>query len=213
MEEKIFNFGQTIEEAHGLATELKTKLTESSNDKVAEDMAIDLYEMTQTLSSLMESNHLPVLLQQASRILSSVRNCQDLANLGMTESGTYQINPKGPDSIAEPIMAFCDFTTNSTEITHDKMSEIAIEKCPNRQLGCHQNYLNFAAPMDQIRALIAASETCEQSIRFDCIIAPLFSYGSEHMGFWRDWNGIQRTFFHGTLDPNQPHMCQCGKSF
>ena len=211
LEEKITNFGSTIQEAHVLATELKTKLTETSDDKEAEDLAIQLHEATQTLSSLMESNQLVILVQQASRILANVRNCQDLANLGMTVSGTYQINPKGPDSVAEPIMAFCDFTTNSTEITHDQMSEIMIEKCPNGELGCHQSHLNFVAPMDQIRALIDASETCEQSIRFDCYIAPLFSYGSDHMGFWRDWNGTKRTFFHGTLDANQTHMCQCGK--
>ena len=140
-----------------------------------------------------------------------MRTCQDLANIGVTESGTYEVDPDGSDSIAEPIMVYCDFTTNITEIIHDKESEIKIEKCPDGGNGCHINELNYEAPMDQIRALIAASETCEQSIRFDCFLAPLMDYGSDHMGFWRDYNGTQRTFFHGNLDNEQPHICQCGK--
>jgi len=212
LEDKINNFASTIELAHDLATELKNELTENnSNDKEAEMLAVQLYDLTQTLSSMIESKQFPVLLKTALKLMESMRTCQDLANIGVTESGTYELDPDGPDSIAESIMVYCDFTTNVTEIIHDLESEIKIEKCPDGGNGCHITELNYEAPMDQIRALIAASETCEQSIRFDCYIAPLFSYGSDHMGFWRDWNGTQRTFFHGTLDANQTHMCQCGK--
>ena len=215
---KLNNLASTIDLAHDLATELKNELTNNSNDDIleAEMLAVQLHDATQNLSSMFESKHLTILLQTASRILTSARTCQDLANLGITSSGTYQLDPDGPDSIAEPIMVLCDFTSNTTEIISDMKSEIKIEKCPENANGCHQTYLNYDAPMDQIRALIDASETCEQSIRFDCFLAPLmvFGYGhngSDHMGFWRDWNGTQRTFFHGNLDPDQPHICQCGK--
>ena len=211
LEDKINNFASTIEEAHDLATELKNELTDNSNDKEAEMLAVELQGLTGTLSSMIESNQLPVLLKTAAKLLASMRTCQDLANIGVTESGTYQLDPDGPDSIAEPIMIFCDFTTNVTEIVHDKTSEVKIENCPDGGNGCHVTQLNYDAPMDQIRALIAASETCEQSIRFDCFLAPLMVYGSDHMGFWRDYNGTERTFFHGNLDPEQPHVCQCGK--
>merc|ERR1711953_699612 len=210
LEDKINNFASTIEEAHDLATELKNELTDNSNDKEAEMLAVELQGLTGTLSSMIESNQLPVLLKTAAKLLASMRTCQDLANIGVTESGTYQLDPDGPDSIAEPIMIFCDFTTNVTEIVHDMESEVKIENCPDGGNGCHVTQLNYDAPMDQIRALIAASETCEQSIRFDCFLAPLMVYGSDHMGFWRDYNGTERTFFHGNLDPEQPHVCQCG---
>ena len=212
---KLNNLASTIDLVHDLATELKNELTNNSNNLEAEMLAVQLHDATQNLSSMIESKHLTILLQTAAQILTSARTCQDLANLGVTSSGTYQLDPDGPDTIAEPIMVACDFTSNTTEITHDMESEIKIEKCPENENGCHQTYLNYDAPMDQIRALIAASETCEQSIRFDCFLAPLmvFGYGpngSDHMGFWRDWNGTQRTFFHGNLDADQPHLCQCG---
>jgi len=211
LEDKINNFASTIELAHDLATELKNELTENnSNDKEAEMLAVQLYDLTQTLSSMIESKQFPVLLKTALKLMESMRTCQDLANIGVTESGTYELDPDGPDSIAESIMVYCDFTTNVTEIIHDLESEIKIEKCPDGGNGCHITELNYEAPMDQIRALIAASETCEQSIRFDCFLAPLMVYGSDHMGFWRDYNGTQRTFFHGNLDNEQPHICQCG---
>jgi len=210
LEDKINNFASTIEKAHDLATELKDELTDNSNDKEAEMLAVELQGLTGTLSSMIESNQLPVLLKTAAKLLASMRTCQDLANIGVTESGTYQLDPDGPDSIAEPIMILCDFTTNVTEIVHDKTSEVKIENCPDGGNGCHVTQLNYDAPMDQIRALIAASETCEQSIRFDCFLAPLMVHGSDHMGFWRDYYGTERTFFHGNLDPEQPFGCQCG---
>ena len=196
-----------------MATELKDKLIESSSGKEAETLAVQLHNATQSLSGMIESNSFQVLLQQAVRILTNVRSCQELANLGITQSGTYEIDLDGPDSMAEPSMVFCDFTTNSTEIRHDQQSEIMIEKCQDGDFGCHQTDLSYDVPMDQIRALIDSSECCEQSIRFDCFLAPLLSFGSDHMGFWKDWNGTSRTFFHGTLDSNTPHICQCGKYY
>ena len=211
LEDKLNNFASTIELANDLATELKNELTDNSNDKEAEMLAVQLHGLTQTLSSMMESKQFPVLFKTALKLMESMRTCQDLANIGVTESGTYEVDPDGSDSIAKPIMVYCDFTTNITEIIHDKESEIKIEKCPGGGNGCHMTGLNYEAPMDQIRALIAASETCEQSIRFDCFLAPLMDYGSDHMGFWRDYNGTQRTFFHGNLDAEKPHLCQCGK--
>ena len=216
VDHQLSDFISTVELANDLANELKNELTDNSDDKEAEMLAAELQNATETLSMMMESKHLTILLETASKIIASAKTCQDLANLGLTQSGTYQVDPDGPDSVAEPIMVTCDFTTNTTEIIHDKNTEIKIEKCIDGENGCHQTFLNYDAPMDQIRALVAASETCEQSIRFDCFLAPLMTFGfglngSDHMGFWRDWNGTQRTFFHGNLNGTQPHMCQCGK--
>ena len=66
--------------------------------------------------------------------------------------------------------------------------------------------------MSQIEALIRLSGICEQSLRFDCFLAPLMSFANDSKGSWRDKNGTQRTVFHGNhLDTtSQPHLCQCG---
>ena len=85
-------------------------------------LAVQLYDLTQTLSSMIESKQFPVLLKTAVKLMASMRTCQDLANVGVTESGTYELDPDGPDSIAESIMVYCDFTTNVTEIIHDLVS-------------------------------------------------------------------------------------------
>ena len=216
VDHQLSDFISTVDLANDLANELKNELADNSDDKEAEMLAAELQNATETLSMMMESKHLTILLETASKIVASAKTCQDLANLGLTQSGAYQVDPDGLDSVAEPIMVLCDFTSNTTKIIHDKNTEIKIRKCPDGENGCHQTYLNYDAPMDQIRALVAASETCEQSIRFDCFLAPLMTFGfgpngSDHMGFWRDWNGTQRTFFHGNLNGTQPHMCQCGK--
>ena len=70
--------------------------------------------------------------------------------------------------------------------------------------------MDYQVPISQIEALIELSEACEQSIRFDCFLAPLMSYGFDPKGSWKDRNGTQRIFFHGNLDTAKPHLCQCG---
>ena len=103
----------------------------------------------------------------------------------------------------------CDFSSNTTEIVHDQASEIDIEKKQNG--NDHQIRFDYQVPMSQIQALIGLSESCEQSLRFDCFLAPLMSLANDSKGSWKDKNGTQRTVFHGNLDTaTQPHQCQCG---
>lgn len=63
--------------------------------------------------------------------------------------------------------------------------------------------------MSQIIALTQLSATCEQAIQFDCFMAPLMEHGSD-LGYWLDRNGNKSNFFHGNLNPDQPHVCRCG---
>ena len=59
--------------------------------------------------------------------LDTVRNCQDLADLGMTNSGIYQLDPDGQDIGAGAISVRCDFSDNSTEIVHDQSLEMIFD--------------------------------------------------------------------------------------
>ena len=53
-------------------------------------------------------------MKEASRILRSARSCQDLANLGITQSGRYEIDPdglEGEDEIGKFIVVSTNLNT------------------------------------------------------------------------------------------------------
>ena len=199
----IDQFAHTIQLAHGLSSQLKDRLSESGDNNELKTLAIEVNDKTGELSSVM-TQPMIIAMKEAAQILRSSRTCQDLANLGITQSGRYEIDPDGPEK-ERPIEVHCDFTTNTTEIAHNQTDEVDIEK--NLSFGVDFDY---QVPMGQVQSLIALSEDCEQSIRFDCFLAPLMSLGNEPKGSWKDQNGTERTFFHGNLDTANPHQCQCG---
>ena len=199
----IDQFAHTIQLAHGLSSQLKDRLSESGDNKELKTLAIEVNDKTGELSSVM-TQPMIMAMKEAANILRSSRTCQDLANLGITQSGRYKIDPDGPEK-ERPIEVYCNFTTNTTEIAHNQTNEVEIEK--NLSFGVNFDY---QVPMGQVQALIDLSEDCEQSIRFDCFLAPLMSLGNEPKGSWKDQNGNERTFFHGNLDTANPHQCQCG---
>ena len=65
-------------------------------------------------------------LEQLSKF-KTLRTCQELASRGLTLSGLYEVDPDG-EGIG-PIEVFCDFSTNTTQILHDKEDMIKIDKC------------------------------------------------------------------------------------
>ena len=105
-----------------------------------------------------------------------------------------------------PIEVFCDFSTNTTQILHDKEDMIKIDKC--NDIGCAIYEMNYFAPKEQIDALISLSESCHQDLDFGCFMAPL-RFDDVDQGYWTDWDGNTQVFFHG----NNPgtHVCQCGE--
>ena len=223
LEDKIDNFAASIQKTRDLANQLKNKVMNSvAIDKetrfTSSSLVAQLVEKTEGLSALVSSSErFPILLKMATKMFANVKNCQDLANIGFTQSGTYQLDPDGQDVGEDPIKVLCNFDDNTTEIVHDKTSPITIQNCIlSNSLGCHETALDYGyqVPISQIRALIKSSDHCEQSIRFDCFLAPLMSYGEEDKGFWKSWDGEVQYFFHGNRDmitENQTHFCQCGK--
>lgn len=101
------------------------------------------------------------LMSKATEIMSKARTCTDLAKIGVTTSGTYQLDPDGKDTGADPIVVLCDFETNTTEIVHNLNAETLMEKCDEPAFGCHKNSLDYNVPMSQIEALIRLSPKCE----------------------------------------------------
>ena len=203
----IDQLAHTIQLAHGLSTQLENKVIESGDDKGIETLAIDLNDKTGELSSVM-TQPMIIAMKEAAKILRSSRTCQDLVNLGITQSGRYEIDPDGPEN-EEPIEVYCDFNANTTEIVHDKANQSLVIPEVGQEFNFEVNF-DYQVPMGQVQALIELSEACEQSIRFDCFLTPLMSFGNDSKGSWKDRNGTARTFFHGNLEQDQPHQCQCG---
>ena len=227
--DKITAFASSVERTKNLADQLKTKLMNSETiDKetlfATSSLVAQLVEKTELLSNKVSSGRFPILLQMAAKLFGSMKNCQDLADIGFTRSGTYQLDPDGQDFGEEAINVHCNFEDNSTEIVHDQASQVTIQKCNllSNGPGCFETPLDYQVPVSQIRALIDSSTHCEQSIKFDCFLAPLVSYGQENKGFWKSWDGERQYFFHGNYEDIEStestqvesiHFCQCGKIF
>ena len=200
-----------IEELNELAIQMKDNADKESEEIRA--LSMQLYNQTQSLFSLV-SGPMIELLKEAAKNLDTVRNCQDLADLGMTNSGTYQLDPDGQDTGAGPITVRCDFSDNSTEIVHDQTSEMIFDgKCS--EAGCDRKILDYQVPESQFKALINSSERCEQYIRFDCFLAPLKAFGKYYNGYWSSFEMTELTFFHGNRDDRDEemsHFCQCSEN-
>ena len=195
-----------IEKAHELATQIKD--TTDKEEEAIKNVAKVLHDETESLIALL-NGPMSGVLAQAAKLLDGTKNCQDLANLGITESGTYQLDPDGLDEGEEPILVKCDFSDNSTEIVHDHDHEIAMEVCTEAP-DCNTYRFDYQVPESQMRALIESSETCQQSIRFDCFLTPLTRYGKYDLGAWKSFNSsVRNTFFHGNRNGTE-HFCQCG---
>ena len=195
-----------IEEINELARQMKDNA--DHEDEEIRTLSMQLHTQTESLFSLV-SGPMSELLKQAAKNLDAAKNCQELANLGMTDSGTYRLDPDGQDRGAGPISVRCDFSDNSTEIVHDQSSEIIFDgKC--QSLGCEVVSLDYQVPESQIKALMNSSEECQQSIRFDCFLAPLTAFKKHDNGYWSSFDSTRHTFFHGFRDEVSPHFCQCG---
>ena len=110
----VQDVASSIEEALDLAKQMK-EVTDKEEEAI-KNAATELHDETDSLMALM-SGPMSGLLAQAARMLDmdGTKNCQDLANLGITESGTFQLDPDGLNKGQAPINVLCD---QANEIDH-----------------------------------------------------------------------------------------------
>lgn len=163
--------------------EVLTKLSELSELKnrieVLEKINKIDTKMADTVEERLEK------LEQLSK-LHHARSCFELAQHGISKSGTYTIDPDGHLIGQPPVDVICDFNQGTTEVSHDKESEVVIGHC--LEIGCAKYHLKYQAPMEQIQALIELSDRCYQSISFGCFLSPLNDDGV-NLGWWLDKSG------------------------
>ena len=107
-------------------------------------------------------------LELISRLLAP-ETCLELANSGMTESIDIMLDPDGKNEGLPPIQVKCQLPEGKT-ILGEEVTTI-VEHCEAK--GCFKNDLTYDAPVGQIETLMSKSTSCSQSIKVECILAPI----------------------------------------
>ena len=210
---KITNSNFVFNDIEEIKSEIKEELVEELSTSLRDDLITDL--STKLVASDMATEVSSRVTQQANEDLiqeveylkqlsrsKMARTCAELSRYGFNESGEYEIDPDGPLMGHAPIVAFCNFTTNATEIRLKPADQIDLEYCENGS-GCSSISIEYQASMQQIKSLMDLHSSCSQKIVFSCNFAPLQFNGVSY-GWWSDREGNNQTF---GKDPN----CECGE--
>ncbi|CAG0886206.1 unnamed protein product [Darwinula stevensoni] len=148
-------------------------------------------------------------LEGINTLQNTPRTCQSLADLGVTTTGIYSVDPDGVLVGDPPIKVFCDMETDpvSTIVLHDAMDEDAVvDRCDRP--GCFGRNVTYNASMTQMVALIDRSQSCDQKIRYGCLSAALSTGGATQYAWWVDRHGQPQYYWHGWNATE--HTCACG---
>merc|ERR1712055_140365 len=129
----------------------------------------------------------------------SMKTCEDLKNSPYNVTGVYTMDPDGS---GQPVEVFCDVEKGVTEIGHDHLAAENVTWCEGA--GCFSLNLTYDVPIQQIEALIAMSDTCEQEIKFECKLAPLknAAFGLKY-GWWTTQRDEKKYYFDGADEESE----------
>ena len=179
-----------------IRAELTPKLKKEIKDEISGDIETKFTDEKNLINSKVEelNQTIQTEVEKTNELgkLHFVRNCQDLYDQGVQTSGSFYADPDGHSSGQPPIPIYCNGEDNTTEITHDFEETMELGRC-NEEPGCNAYQVNYGSSMDQVHQLIEQSESCYQTIRFDCHLAPLNQY-EQSLGWWLDRTGQPRYF-------------------
>ena len=101
--------------------------------------------------------------------LSLPETCSALKKTGLNESVAAMINPAGLDKSLAAIQVQCDLPHNKTYL--GKETKFEVTNC--QTLRCYNESLDYKSSKEQIEALISSSVSCRQTIKLECISAPI----------------------------------------
>jgi len=138
---------------------------------------------------------------------NTLRSCYEYQQYGITDSGTYTIDPDGALLGNEPFDVFCNFENGiaTTEIVHNNDFVVDIPHCS--EAFCYTLQLEYPTTMDQITALKQISDSCTQSITFGCFLSALSALDTP-IGQWLNKNGEPEIYWDG--NHHGTHVCSCG---
>ncbi|KAI1889261.1 hypothetical protein AGOR_G00177320 [Albula goreensis] len=136
-------------------------------------------------------------------------SCSVLRDTGVVESGTYIIDPDGPEQGQEPFPVYCDMDSQPgagvTVVRHNSEARIRVEPC--EEAGCYSREVVYQhASLRQLRALIQASFTCVQKVKLDC---RHIRFLGAQWGWWTSWDGRRVDSWGGAATGSR--RCACGE--
>ncbi|XP_038157365.1 contactin-associated protein-like 5 [Cyprinodon tularosa] len=127
--------------------------------------------------------------------------------LSGSSSGFYFIDPDGSGPLG-PTQVYCNMTEKKvwTVLSHNSTAPVKVQKSsPQRP---HIMKFNYNASADQLRAIVARSEQCQQEVVYNCRKSRLFNTkDGSPLSWWLDRDGDKRSYWGGFLPGVQ--QCSC----
>ena len=137
------------------------------------------------------------------------RTCPEWRATGVEDDGFYPIDPDGAGGL-DPFPAFCNMSANggtgATCVGHDSEDPIYVKgfEAP----GSFSTTIKYPnATTAQIVAIMAASERCEQYLKYHCRGSFIHQYGLTY-GWWLSRDGVKMDYWGGAAPGSR--KCACG---
>ena len=138
------------------------------------------------------------ILQKVTKVVVLPKTCNDIRLLGTRKSGNYVIYPLD----ARPVSAYCDMVSRSnkgvTVISHDNEARTIVTGLEGE--GSYKRRIRYDIPIEMVKAIIGASDSCEQYIKYECYDSVIYS-GNTPFAWWvsssgrkmSNWGGVDHT--------------------
>ena len=141
---------------------------QSFKTKVQTDIVALENKINNGISEAQDLNLKVKNLELISRLLAP-ETCLELGNSGMTESIDVMLDPDGKNQGLPPIQVKCQLPEGKSIVGKEVTAKV--DRCIAK--GCFKKEITYDAPVGQIETLISKSASCSQSIKVQCISAPI----------------------------------------
>uniref|UniRef100_A0A673WSM3 Contactin-associated protein-like 5 n=1 Tax=Salmo trutta TaxID=8032 RepID=A0A673WSM3_SALTR len=124
-----------------------------------------------------------------------------------SSSGLFSIDPDGSGPLG-PTQVYCNMTENKvwTVVTHNSTDPVRVQGSTLQKPYIMK--FNYSASPEQLMALVARSEQCQQEVVYSCRKSRLFNtWDGSPLSWWVDQGGERRTYWGGFLPGVQ--QCSC----
>uniref|UniRef100_A0A8C8FNI4 Contactin associated protein-like 5a n=1 Tax=Oncorhynchus tshawytscha TaxID=74940 RepID=A0A8C8FNI4_ONCTS len=123
-----------------------------------------------------------------------------------SSSGLFSIDPDGSGPLG-PTQVYCNMTENKvwTVVIHNSTDPVRVQGSTLQKPYIMK--FNYSASPEQLMALVARSEQCQQEVVYSCRKSRLFNTWGDPLSWWVDQGGERRTYWGGFLPGVQ--QCSC----
>ncbi|KAK1797512.1 hypothetical protein P4O66_000805 [Electrophorus voltai] len=133
-------------------------------------------------------------------------SCESYRLVGST-SGYFSIDPDGSGPLG-PIQVYCNMTENKvwTVIDHNGTGQVRVRGSTPERI--YSSRFDYGASPEQLGALVAESQYCQQRLTYRCRRSRLFNtWDGVPLSWWLDRSGERKTYWGGFLPGVQ--QCAC----